>query len=266
MSAQPKIIADDLTHEIHAHAFAVEIPELALKRLSRDAKKLLRADAASAYMLLGMIAALAFDHEELRKNHRAAIKLSPSEAMLYRNYIVSLRRVSLIGEALRVAREFYGKCPRDAQAKLSMYETLMLCGRYLEAKDWLTAHPKIAENIDGGGGEADMLPELADIMRSADILDDDVHAVYGLYDAAVSKIKAAPVAYRVWIHERLAVKHLQVPAEFSTVSDMTLRLCQELAATSRYDNVTDYFCVVMTAELSKIYNGDQSSGTFAAGE
>ena len=254
MHGQPKTIGGELIDEIIRHAAAAEIPELALKRLSTRAGKLLKADAPAGYMALGMIAALSFDHEALDKHHKAAIALAPFEPAVYFNYIVSLYRVSSMDKALAVSRQFYDKHSADLRAKCMIFGGLVLSGRYIEAENLLVAHPEVAKSLDGHPREvAEKLPEITKILQTASIADDEVQDLYGLYYSAIAELKVAPVTHgSVFIHDGEIIVHLKAPVRASVMSDTTWSICEKLAvATDKYGHVTGYIGFTLAGTLGE---------------
>ncbi|MGI9229332.1 MAG: hypothetical protein ACR2P9_05680 [Gammaproteobacteria bacterium] len=188
----------------------------------------------------------------MHRNHKTAINHVLPEPADYFNYARSLQRSSLMDEGWVIARAFYDKFPRLLDAQLSLYDSLILCGRYIEANDLAVKHLEISvtrEKHEHGlykRGLLEQLPEMIDIMQSAGITDDDVSALCALYYSAISQLKVGPVVSSIYIHEGLIIKHIRVPAGLLVINDKIFAICERLAATDRYNDVVDHFAVMMT--------------------
>ncbi len=103
-----------------------------LARLERDAKKLIAADAAQGYVMLGAIAALAWDSEQALRHVKNAIKLDSSPESLI-NCAITLRYVGLIEEAADLVAQAAAKAPGSQFVMNNAVEWLAGAGRLDEA-------------------------------------------------------------------------------------------------------------------------------------
>ena len=90
--AMPK--ADELIGRLGTVASADTADELAIRRIQNDAKRLMNSDPAGAHTVMGGVAALLGNLDEVHTHHRVALGLKPSPITHF-NYSVSL---SLLGE------------------------------------------------------------------------------------------------------------------------------------------------------------------------
>lgn len=93
MAPVPELKSASLLDRISAFGKQTTAPdEFTLIAMKREAKALLRADAYSAYMALGALAAISWNDEDLDKYHRNAIDISGDE-LAHKNYAISLQLV-----------------------------------------------------------------------------------------------------------------------------------------------------------------------------
>lgn len=84
----------------------------ALKNLEGRALDLKRVSKAYGFAALGSISAARGDAKGMHHNHGVSLQYS-REAMLVRNYVVSMGKLGLIGEALTYGAEELGRSPGD---------------------------------------------------------------------------------------------------------------------------------------------------------
>ena len=104
MSVQPKSIASSLYKRMLQYQFKKTIPPLVIEGFKRDANKLIKQDAQSAYDLLGVIASLENKRENVISNYKKAIGLG-NDPYVYYNFAVSLNRVGEVSLSLENLKE-----------------------------------------------------------------------------------------------------------------------------------------------------------------
>ncbi len=86
--------------------------ELEIKRIKREAEKLISVDPAAAFTTLGIIACFERKISEMHQFHKNALALS-NEAIHLANYAISLSACGLLEEALEYAKRAYDECQSD---------------------------------------------------------------------------------------------------------------------------------------------------------
>ena len=110
-SPTPK--SEEILTSLAAMANEIDPNGFELKRLEREARKLLNVDAVSGYTALGAIASLRGDVEDVHAHHKRALNLSGESAEALHNYAASLTKLGEFTEALEVARRAYARAPAD---------------------------------------------------------------------------------------------------------------------------------------------------------
>ena len=117
MPNQPSLStkAEKLIRSLAALAEEFEPGELELKRLEREAEKLLEIDAVEGHTVLGAAASLRGDSEEAHYRHRLAAQLSGESVEALNNYTTSLIKLGEFSEALEIARRAYSRAPASQE-------------------------------------------------------------------------------------------------------------------------------------------------------
>lgn len=103
-----------------------------IARLEREAKKLMSADAAEAYVILGAISALAWDKDQALQHVRNAIRLD-SRAETRINCAITLRYVGLIDDAADLVAQAAARAPGSELIINTAVEWLAGAGRLHQA-------------------------------------------------------------------------------------------------------------------------------------
>lgn len=122
-----------------AMAEEIEPGEFELKRLEREAEGLLKINAAAGYTVLGAVASLRGDVEEVHARHRHALQLSGESPRTLHNYAASLVTLGDVTGALEVAHRAYARAPADADMFAGVVSTSILTGHFREAFDLVGA-------------------------------------------------------------------------------------------------------------------------------
>lgn len=141
----PATKAAELLASLASLAEEAEPNDFELKRLEREAEKLLKIDAGAGYTALGAAASLRGDVEGVHARHRAALQLSGDSPETLRNYAASLSELGEFTKALEVARRAYSRAPADPQVFASVVTASLYAGHFREAYDlvnkWNGTHP-----------------------------------------------------------------------------------------------------------------------------
>lgn len=114
MISQPVPITNELITKINEiQNRSHQANDLEFQLLKRQAHSLKSQDARWAYSILGMIAALEGNPEEMRENHHKALKLAPHDSFIKINYNSSLHNMGFFSEALQQSKSILQTTPKD---------------------------------------------------------------------------------------------------------------------------------------------------------
>lgn len=105
--------AQVLVKRLTTIADAEELDEWGIRRLKREARALMDADAVAAHIVLGGVAALEGDVAAVREHHRIALQLSGNSVEALRNGAASLSRVGEMNDAFEAILEAHESIPDD---------------------------------------------------------------------------------------------------------------------------------------------------------
>ena len=103
----------ELVKRLTTIANAEELNEWGIRRLEREARALMDADAVAAHIVLGGIAALDGDLATVHEHHRIAVQLSGNAVEALRNGAASLSRVGAMKEAFEAILQAHQHIPDD---------------------------------------------------------------------------------------------------------------------------------------------------------
>jgi tetratricopeptide (TPR) repeat protein len=139
MTAQALPKTQELTDKINSFTLELRRPtDFEIRSLKREINKLNgKIDYADYYDLLGRIAGLENNKNEIIIFFEKAIKLSPNDFMIQMNYGISLKNRGLITLAVEQAKKLVNIFPNDKNALNFLIETLFLSCRFNEAQTLL---------------------------------------------------------------------------------------------------------------------------------
>ncbi len=177
MAVQPKTKTEELVAELNAMRKAKAFNDFSLKKLEREAQKLINVDAAGAYLILGILSCIKREFDVMRSHHENAIKLV-NDAECNRNYAASLLIAGFPSEAY----DYY-----TAAAKLDVsnlghaIQFSIASGRFSDAKSFMqqfhavhpgTEHPfqelvmSLVEKMEENCVPADLVIQAVEIASS----------------------------------------------------------------------------------------------------
>ena len=135
-----------------AMAGEIEPNRFELKRLEREARKLLKIDPVAGYTALGAAASLRGDIEEVHSRHQFALQLSGESPEALHNYAASLAKLGEFTEALEVARRAYAQAPADLVVLDGVVTASIFTGHFREACElvgkWNGSNPERPYSLD----------------------------------------------------------------------------------------------------------------------
>ena len=142
MASTPKTKARELAEQLVVIGEAEPIDEVALHRVVVGAEKLMPVDAAAGHELLGRVAALRWDVDEMKRRHRLSVSLG-NPVLSRCNFANSLDLVGLIDEAVQVALEASEHAPDNNLALHVLINAALSSGRLRDAQDYLNRWRKL---------------------------------------------------------------------------------------------------------------------------
>ena len=142
MAPTPKTKALELAEQLELVGEAEPVDEVALHRIVAGAEKLIRVDAAAGHGLLGRVAALRWDIDEMKRRHRLAVSLG-NPVLSRCNFALSLGLVGQSDEALKVALEASKHAPDDSLALRVLIDAALSNGRLRDAQCYLNRWRKL---------------------------------------------------------------------------------------------------------------------------
>ena len=142
----PAPTSEKILASLAAMANEIDPNGFELKRLEREARKLLNVDAVSGYTALGAVASLRGDVEDVHAHHKRALNLSGESAETLHNYAASLTKLGEFTEALEVARRAYARNPADPTVLDGVVSASIFTGHFRESYElvsrWNGSNPE----------------------------------------------------------------------------------------------------------------------------
>ena len=140
-AAAPK--ANDLVRQVAGIARSSVIDEVALRRIAREARALMKSDAAGAHAVLGTVAAIRGDEAATKKHYRIALDWEP-QVPIWVNYATSLTMLDDNQGALDVLRKGMKAHPGDLTLAEQAIEAAIPSCNFRGTSELLEHHNKLA--------------------------------------------------------------------------------------------------------------------------
>jgi hypothetical protein len=114
-TAQPKSKASQIIDELNKMLDNRTINEVALKRFKVEAERIKEKDLAKAFSILGMIACIENDLQNMHSYHKNAITYSNENIAELSHYVVSLMNRRLFKDVHIYAQKVYKKSPSNSK-------------------------------------------------------------------------------------------------------------------------------------------------------
>ena len=146
LSASPAAKSKEVFEALEAMESATHLNEFEVKKLEREAERLVKADAESGYTVLGVIAAMRGDADGAHAYHKMVLKLTGESANTLYNYATSLAKLGEHAKALEFSRRAYARNPADPTMLHRAIAASIFTGNFREASDlgreWNESDPK----------------------------------------------------------------------------------------------------------------------------
>ncbi len=152
MPPTPKPRGAELAERLTLVSAADPVDEVALRRIVAETNKLMGADPAMGHALLGRVAALRWDIDEMKRRHRLAVPLGdPGLSRI--DFANSLALVGLIDEAYDVALGAFECAPDDLLVLRLLIDVALLSGRLRDAQRYVSRWRKLSPKEDAPHAE-----------------------------------------------------------------------------------------------------------------
>jgi len=175
MHPQPQTISSQLIKELDALPPEERHNSFVLRGYRKKAKALCRVDPFSGYLVLGMIATLERNVDEMHNHYRRAFKLNPANPVGYHNYAVSLGKLGIYSEYITYAHKAYETNRGDLNSLEFLIDTSLIVGQIYQANqlldEWNRLCPKRSNPSSAG------IENAIKIMENHGITQDDVEKI-----------------------------------------------------------------------------------------
>ena len=120
--------------------------ELTVGRLSRDARALMKADAAGAHTVLGGIAGIEGDADKVHEHYKIALELSGRATWTLGNYATALGKAGEFDEAFKTIVEAHARTPDDLEILRLAISIAVQGGQFRESRSLYERWNKLQPN------------------------------------------------------------------------------------------------------------------------
>lgn len=198
MAPTPKSKARELADQLERITEAEPVDEVALRRIVAGADRLMSVDAATGHELLGRVAALRWDVDEMKRRHRLSVSLG-NPVISRCNFALSLSLVGLIDEAFQVALEAAEHTRDDRLALRVLIDAALSSGRLRAAKSCLDRWRKLSPD--------EAVPHAPEVDSLVGALDQGLFGEYGVREIL-------RVAASIRVNARVRSHHIAVSESF----------------------------------------------------
>lgn len=153
MTLQPEPLRNELIDELNRLYLADTVDEVAIFRIKQRAQKLKAVDPVGAHTVLGMLGCLTWNEQEMRENHKSAIRRAPGDVNAIKNFGTSLQKTNFYSDALGQWRVLYKIAPDQPEIVSSYIDIAVLAGCFSEAlsmvHQWGIMHPGKKHSLFG---------------------------------------------------------------------------------------------------------------------
>ena len=164
--------AVELFETLNSIALGTEVDDLVLRRVERDAKKMMNTAPVDANSLLGAVAALEGRSDDVRKHFNIALQQSGNSAEVYGNYSTALQRIGEIDQSFEMAKHAFERAPDEPGVLRDAISSALNAGKFREASafqdrlDKLSANPSepiatmLGDAVDRGAFREESVQEI----------------------------------------------------------------------------------------------------------
>jgi tetratricopeptide (TPR) repeat protein len=219
---QPATRSTELLAQINSLSVRDRDNNFLLKSLERQVRQVLgTGDFAGGYTLLGALAAVRGNVEEVRSHHAKAASAAPGDPRIFRNYAISLLKLGLIDEAIAMADRSWQLDKGQSDNFSLLIQMILHAGRIQEALERLHA-----EEVSGEDNT-----QVAELESAAKFL-----ATHGIGDSisgviAGAALQVAPPISITGVQNRVATDDETTWVDFALCVDDSFEKVMELNRT-----------------------------------
>ena len=176
MATTPAPKADQLIERLNSLLEAKPVNTLALQSVKSEAKTLVHSDAPQGHCILGMVASIEKNHQDLKYHFDIAIRLIPNDVLIRKHYVTSLINSGLHDDAFDAAKQVLSLSPADSDMLDKILHEALLIGRPREGKEYLERWNAIRPDQDQI--TAAIIQRMSDFMAEHQISDDSISEIY----------------------------------------------------------------------------------------
>lgn len=152
VTSAPQDISNEIILEIAALYTAGESKEFLAAKISREIEKIKKNNAASAYMLKGMLESVLWNTAEAKENFEKAERLESSYIVLH-NYALAMKKLSCFDLSLSLYEKVLHKNPADKDVALELIDVAILLGKTEDIRESILMHSASVEKGSSSIGE-----------------------------------------------------------------------------------------------------------------
>jgi len=224
----PKSKGQELTARIEVLSKRSDVSPFEVRSLKRDIEKLVSVDAAEAYMLGGMLAAITGDHAESKELHERSLRLEADDVG-YFNFGVSMKTVGDLTLAKELFKRTAEIVPGDLELLNHRLQTLVFLLEYDELELIISEFKRANSSIDVD--ELKSVKEARDFVKSLESLG------IGLDQVA----RVGSHIEKALLDHKLSINHmLEKVSSFDGVSHVYLELHVEANSAGQLVDVNEH--------------------------
>jgi hypothetical protein len=221
--------------------------------LKREAQALLTHDSFGAHVVLGAIASVEKNLEEMHSRHQAAIRLFPHDVWALMNYASSLKATALISKAIHqveLAHKIDSTDPDVLSALISLY---VLSGRFLKANAALMNLKKLRP--DKTHDSEKKVSSISDLMKrkhiSEELTQDAVGCVFDIFRREANGWEPYYiVSYDALEDDQIAYR-LHIKKSPEKIVGLNVCLAEELVERELVPRASQFITVMFMPELEQ---------------
>ena len=168
-SAQTK--QNKIINELVELSFEQRYSPFVLNKYKREAKQLLNIDPGSAHMIMGIVASLECNLNELHHQFKASLRSIEDRVTCLKNYVYVLERLARYEEALAIAKQAYEQYPHHPLAINTYSKTSTYYGAFRRALQTLF---ELETHICEKPPFLNLLSSIVEFLDSKNITDDNL--------------------------------------------------------------------------------------------
>ena len=138
--------AVELFKTLNSIALGAEVDDFVLRRIERDARKMMNAAPVDANSVLGAVAALEGRSGDVRKHFKIALQLSGNSAEVYGNYSTAFQRIGEIDQSFEMAKQAFERAPDEPDVLRDAISCALNAGKFREASAFQDRLVKLSAN------------------------------------------------------------------------------------------------------------------------